>query len=933
MGNVRSLSNKMDELTALTRSHREYRECSLMCFTETWLHRDITDHIVSVDGFHTIRADRDCIESGKRKGGGVAVFVNSSWCNPGHITIKEQLCSPDAELLAVGLRPYHLPREIPHVIIVVLYIPPSANPTSACSIVHTTISKLQTQHPSALIIISGDFNHVTLDRVLPTFKQYVSCPTREERTLDLMYANIKDTYISSSLPPLGRSDHNLVHLKPCYVPLVKRKPTTTRTVRRWSGEAYEALQGCFEVTDWPALCESHGEDIDGLTECITDYINFCVDCNVPARTVTCYANNKPWITKDIKAILNEKKRAFRDGNRDEVRRVQVVLKLAIKEAKGRYRRKLENKLQQNNTRDVWSGMRNITGFQKTGGMGLEGCVDRANELNLFFNRFDTAAPPPQDSSAGCQTPTATPPPPTPSPYRPLVCPLTPQFTPTYSTPPPCSASCPLQPEDLTPPPTVTSTVSLTPALVRRQLKRLHSGKAAGPDGVLPRVLKACAHQLCGVLSLVFSLSLHLQRVPVLWKTSCLVPVPKKPRPNGPQDYRPVALTSYVMKTLERLILEQLRPMVRPFTDPLQFAYQPRLGVEDGIIYLLNRVYTHLDKPASTVRVMFFDFSSAFNTIRPALLGEKMTAMEVEAPIVSWIVDYLTGRPQYVRLQNCVSDKVVSNTGAPQGTVLSPFLFTLFTSDFNYCTESCHLQKFSDDSAIVGCIEKGDDREYRTVVDNFVTWSELNHLQLNVTKTKELIVDLRREKTAAVTPVSIQGVPVDTVEEYKYLGVYFNNKLDWSRNAEAVYKKGQSRLFCLRRLRSFNICRTMLRMFYESVVASAIFFAVTCWGSGMRIADTNRLERLIRRAGDVVGEELDTLTTVAERRMLSRFQSILDNVSHPLYDTLALQRSTFSRRFLSPRCTTERHRKSFLPVAIKIYNASLRMSDTVPLCNL
>ena len=83
-------------------------------------------------------------------------------------------------------------------------------------------------------------------------------------------------------------------------------------------------------------------------------------------------------------------------------------------------------------------------------------------------------------------------------------------------------------------------------------------------------------------------------------------------------------------------------------------------------------------------------------------------------------------------------------------------------------------------------------------------------------------------------------------------------------------------------RSFNICRTMLRMFYQSVVASAIFFfAVTCWGSGMKVADTNRLNKLIRRAGDVVGEELDTLMTVAERRMLSRLQSILDNVSPPL----------------------------------------------------
>ena len=78
----------------------------------------------------------------------------------------------------------------------------------------------------------------------------------------------------------------------------------------------------------------------------------------------------------------------------------------------------------------------------------------------------------------------------------------------------------------------------------------------------------------------------------------------------------------------------------------------------------------------------------------------------------WIVDYLTGRPQYVRLRHYVSDTVVSNTGAPQGTVLSSFLFTLYTTDFSYQTKSCHLQKFSDDSAVVGCISKGEQAEYR-----------------------------------------------------------------------------------------------------------------------------------------------------------------------------------------------------------------------------
>ncbi|XP_049926802.1 uncharacterized protein LOC126406528 [Epinephelus moara] len=294
---------------------------------------------------------------------------------------------------------------------------------------------------------------------------------------------------------------------------------------------------------------------------------------------------------------------------------------------------------------------------------------------------------------------------------------------------------------------------------------------------------------------------------------------------------------------------------------------------------------------------------------------------VPPPLVSWIVDYLTGRPQYVRLWHCVSDTVVSNTGAPQGTVLSPFLFTLYTTDFSYQTESCHLQKFSDDSAIVGCISKGEEAEYRAVVNNFVSWCELNHLQLNTTKTKELVVDLRRTRTP-VTPVSILGHNVDIVEHYKYLGVFIDNKLDWTKNTEVLYKKGQSRLYFLRRLRSFNICRTMLRMFYESVVASAILFAVVCWGSRLRVADANRLNKLIRKASDVVGVELDPLTAVSDRRMLSKVRAILQHGSHPLHNALVEQRSTFSQRLIAPKCTTERHRKSFLPVAIKLYNSSL-----------
>ena len=113
------------------------------------------------------------------------------------------------ELLAVGLHLYYLPCEFSHAIVVAAYIPPSANPTSACDIIHSTIAGQQTAHPSALIIISGVFNYVSIKKTLPKFTQYVTCTTRKERTLDLLYANVKEAYTFTSLPPLGRPNHKI----------------------------------------------------------------------------------------------------------------------------------------------------------------------------------------------------------------------------------------------------------------------------------------------------------------------------------------------------------------------------------------------------------------------------------------------------------------------------------------------------------------------------------------------------------------------------------------------------------------------------------------------------------------------------------------------------------------------------------------------------
>ena len=110
MGNVRSLLNKMDDLTVLTQHQRDYRECSIMVLTKMRLTALTLDTDANLDGFQLRRADRTA-ESGKRKEEGLAVIVNDRWCNSGHIIVKEQVCSKDIKLLAVSMKLNYLSRK------------------------------------------------------------------------------------------------------------------------------------------------------------------------------------------------------------------------------------------------------------------------------------------------------------------------------------------------------------------------------------------------------------------------------------------------------------------------------------------------------------------------------------------------------------------------------------------------------------------------------------------------------------------------------------------------------------------------------------------------------------------------------------------------------------------------------------------------------
>ena len=152
------------------------------------------------------RISEDKAQSRKSKGGGFTVIVNIRWCNPGHATVKHHFCSLDIEVLDVSFCPYYLQREFTSV-------SGSSRLTISWTlhdIIIPAIAKLQTQ-PSSFLDITGDFNHVSLFTTFPTFQQYVNRSTRENKMLDLFYANVRDAYSYSARPALGKPDHNLIY--------------------------------------------------------------------------------------------------------------------------------------------------------------------------------------------------------------------------------------------------------------------------------------------------------------------------------------------------------------------------------------------------------------------------------------------------------------------------------------------------------------------------------------------------------------------------------------------------------------------------------------------------------------------------------------------------------------------------------------------------
>ena len=121
-------------------------------------------------------------------------MINHRWCTD--VTLVSSHCSPDLESLVIKCRPFYSPREVSTVTMFGVYIPPSANGKNALNQLADQITIVENDNPDTTVLIFGDFNHTNLRKVLPKYKQNVTCPTRDGKILDHCYTTIPDAYHS-----------------------------------------------------------------------------------------------------------------------------------------------------------------------------------------------------------------------------------------------------------------------------------------------------------------------------------------------------------------------------------------------------------------------------------------------------------------------------------------------------------------------------------------------------------------------------------------------------------------------------------------------------------------------------------------------------------------------------------------------------------------
>lgn len=813
--NLNGLRSKKSELEACIAQG----DLDAVLVQETKLGPKVPASDLDIFSCHSVlRKDRN------ESGGGVGIVVRD---RHEFRRVEERETIPGLEIIAAQVLP---PRPFPAITIVSVYRPPGGTAEEREGWSDKLSSFLtKVSQTSPIIIIAGDINLCLNNQESESFRATLDGlgfnllnnrePTHRDRAIDFAAIRSEENaYCKARLdlePTLERTADGHAGLRVS----LSFPPPPQGPLR----QPRFALRRCWKDADWslapPVFIPASG-DVDVLHASLVTRVHQVTDLCVPyKRTRIGRRNNQPpWMSERILELITAHREKYKRWRRlrsakarKAASKAKAVKRRAIEDAKRSYADAVIAEAEERSS--LWEVYRRLRQREKRtvpdlehGERLLQGDEEKAQALCATFAAAFT---PPSDEDAAAIYELTT------------------------------GEAAEVPPEALT-----------TPTWVAKELSRLKKRKATGLDGISSRTLRALSGRVAAALCLLLNTILLSQTIPRAWKRCWVAPVPKKPNPRTPDDFRPISILDSGAKVMDKLLLRLIQPYAT--TSPRQFGFSARSGCGDALMRMqLDVLEVSEAGRKSGVTMVSLDARKAFDRVKHVAIIKALARNDAPRWLLRVVASWLKDRQFQVRVgQEGRSEWRSATSGAPQGAGLSAVLFRLaidgvFTLNLHPGTRICG---FADDLLVIRATPSRE--ELRKLQEDLVI---IQHhlrgigLELNARKTQVLHASL---SPAGHSPglLRLGGEDLPEVSEMKYLGCIIDRRLSYGPHWARVASSAKSAVGALSRLVHRN--PTALRHLYRERVSSVFLHSLPFIPPSTQ-QDWHRLNRVASFTGHLI----------------------------------------------------------------------------------
>jgi len=383
--------------------------------------------------------------------------------------------------------------------------------------------------------------------------------------------------------------------------------------------------------------------------------------------------------------------------------------------------------------------------------------------------------------------------------------------------------------------------------IQRYINGLKNSHACGVDGISNNLLKQCGSMLLEIIEFLINLCILNGIFPDKLKLASVRPVYKKGDNNDYSNYRAISLLTSISKIFELVIKDQLNGFLvkNNILSPRQHGFTKNKSTETALCEFHKKITDALDKKLSVLG-LFIDFSRAFDCVHHELLLAKLYRYGIRGVPYSFLKSYLCDRFQFVEVNGVKSSKIPITQGVPQGSILGPLLYLIFSNDIiTYLSKTnVHVVCYADDTNIL-VIDK-DFHELKCIAESvykqIVIWSEKNFLYLNKDKTVALKFTISPQITD--NPLTLFENSTNIIKcskSTKMLGINWDYKLNWNCHIEVLCGRLRSACYGLNFLSNHCSTSTLLAVYYADF-HSRMRYGILNWGTGAQAVRVFRLQK-------------------------------------------------------------------------------------------